>query len=216
MTDWPAPPFPGPPALGRGAVIAAGGQVPAELEGALYVCIDDEVLAEPRHAADVLHRAWARREPYVVELAVPNEALRAPESEHRPPYELPADFGFDRERLFFLVWANTYDCRTGTPAWHLASHYARAAGALPPTDRDVRLRDGTSVWVDGGPRGPIPGFDEPVVHRESVTLLGRLTPLRSQPPSADLAPDQLAAVSHPSGPARILAPAGSGKTRVLT
>ncbi|MBO0693027.1 MAG: ATP-dependent helicase, partial [Acidimicrobiaceae bacterium] len=31
-----------------------------------------------------------------------------------------------------------------------------------------------------------------------------------------LAPDQLAAVSHPSGPARIIAPAGSGKTRVLT
>jgi DNA helicase-2/ATP-dependent DNA helicase PcrA len=34
--------------------------------------------------------------------------------------------------------------------------------------------------------------------------------------SADLAPDQLAAVTHPGGAARIIAPAGSGKTRVLT
>ncbi len=33
---------------------------------------------------------------------------------------------------------------------------------------------------------------------------------------ADLAPDQLAAVGHPCGPARVIAPAGSGKTRVLT
>ena len=35
------------------------------------------------------------------------------------------------------------------------------------------------------------------------------------PPTADLAPDQLAAVAQ-AGPARIIAPAGSGKTRVLT
>jgi DNA helicase-2/ATP-dependent DNA helicase PcrA len=34
--------------------------------------------------------------------------------------------------------------------------------------------------------------------------------------TADLAPDQLAAVTHPGGSARVLAPAGSGKTRVLT
>ena len=33
---------------------------------------------------------------------------------------------------------------------------------------------------------------------------------------AELAPDQLAAVGHRTGPARVIAPAGSGKTRVLT
>ncbi|MBO0732335.1 MAG: UvrD-helicase domain-containing protein, partial [Acidimicrobiaceae bacterium] len=46
---------------------------------------------------------------------------------------------------------------------------------------------------------------------------GRLTvaapPVR---PTAELAPDQLAAVDHRQGPARVIAPAGSGKTRVLT
>ena len=40
--------------------------------------------------------------------------------------------------------------------------------------------------------------------------------LGSAEPKAELAPDQLAAVAHPGGPARIIAPAGSGKTRVLT
>ncbi len=38
----------------------------------------------------------------------------------------------------------------------------------------------------------------------------------SVPVTAALAPDQLAAVQHGAGPARIIAPAGSGKTRVLT
>ncbi len=36
------------------------------------------------------------------------------------------------------------------------------------------------------------------------------------PRLADLAPDQRAAVLHPGGPVRVIAPAGSGKTRVLT
>ena len=35
-------------------------------------------------------------------------------------------------------------------------------------------------------------------------------------PTAALAADQLAAVAHGAGPARVIAPAGSGKTRVLT
>ncbi|MCP4221821.1 MAG: UvrD-helicase domain-containing protein, partial [Actinomycetia bacterium] len=39
--------------------------------------------------------------------------------------------------------------------------------------------------------------------------------MRDQP-TAELAPDQLSAVGHRGGPARIIAPAGSGKTRVLT
>ena len=55
-----------------------------------------------------------------------------------------------------------------------------------------------------------------VVHRETVEL-GSLRPQPpAAPPEAALAPDQLASVGHGSGPARIVAPAGSGKTRVLT
>jgi DNA helicase-2/ATP-dependent DNA helicase PcrA len=55
-----------------------------------------------------------------------------------------------------------------------------------------------------------------VVHRDSVEL-GRLDLVPAGvAPTAELAPDQLASVGHGAGPARIVAPAGSGKTRVLT
>jgi DNA helicase-2/ATP-dependent DNA helicase PcrA len=55
-----------------------------------------------------------------------------------------------------------------------------------------------------------------VVHAESVEA-GHLSPVPpATAPRSELAPDQLAAVSHGSGPARVIAPAGSGKTRVLT
>ena len=72
------------------------------------------------------------------------------------------------------------------------------------------------MWVDGGPRSPL-ALDEPTMSYESV-LSGstRLqSPDRTVPPG-DLAEDQLEAITHGVGPARIIAPAGSGKTRVLT
>ena len=78
------------------------------------------------------------------------------------------------------------------------------------------LPDGSPAWVDGGPRAPL-DVDQAVVHGESVDA-GVLSVVRrprsARPPT--LAPDQLAAVAHRSGPARVIAPAGSGKTRVLT
>ncbi|MBX3287229.1 MAG: ATP-dependent DNA helicase UvrD2, partial [Actinobacteria bacterium] len=55
-----------------------------------------------------------------------------------------------------------------------------------------------------------------VVHAESVELGALVAAPPPVAPTADLAPDQLAAVGHLSGPARVIAPAGSGKTRVLT
>ena len=61
----------------------------------------------------------------------------------------------------------------------------------------------------------MPGVEGAVVHRVRVEH-GDLTPDVDAPIDADLAPDQLAAVAHSGGPARIIAPAGSGKTRVLT
>ncbi|MBW3620926.1 MAG: ATP-dependent DNA helicase UvrD2 [Actinobacteria bacterium] len=218
----PATAFPGPPVLGRGAVVRAGQPAPAGLGDAPRVVVDDDVLAQPDAAAAVLHDHWVHRRPVVIELAVDNDAMRAPETCDRPPYELTPDFAFARERLHHLVWANTYDCRSGEPMsgsaagepapiwWH--GVLAERRGAGPSTDADVRLPDGTDVWVDGGPRGPLPVA---TVHRESVAL-GRLTPYGDAPPRDDLAPDQLAAVMHASGPARVIAPAGSGKTRVLT
>ena len=134
----------------------------------------------------------------------------------------------------------------GPPIWWWARKAKRlgvGAVAIPDGPADIVLADGTPAWVDGGPRSPIYAADpagarpvagdpgsagataDPagarpvavVVHAESVEL-GRLTPVPAPAPpvAGALAPDQLAAVAHAGGPARVIAPAGSGKTRVLT
>ena len=194
--------------LGRGVVVNAGAEPPAGWEGVDRIRVDDA------SAADPLHEAWSQRRPVVVELGIDAGELKRPETDTRPPYELGPGFGFDRERLHFLVWANTYDARSGEPVWW---HGVRAGrlGAEIGGPADVLLPDGTPAWCDGGPRTALSGFAQAVVHRDSIDA-GRLTVARTAAPSAALAPDQLAAVAHAGGPARIIAPAGSGKTRVLT
>jgi DNA helicase-2/ATP-dependent DNA helicase PcrA len=211
--------FPGPDQLGRGLVVPPGAAVPPAFTGAPRLTIDDGVLASPQVTAAmaaVLHEAWDERRRIVIELGVPPEDLRAAETERRPPYELDPGFTFERERLQFLVWANTYDARKeGEPIWW---HGVRASrlGAVLGGPADVLIADGTPAWCDGGPRRPVDiGDGASLVHRDSIDA-GLLTRARRRAPEAELAPDQLAAVAHPGGPARIIAPAGSGKTRVLT
>ena len=221
MTAPTAASFPGPAALGRGVVVGPGAPTPRGFEQAPRLTIDDEALTTPDHAAAFLHHRWLRRERVVLELAADNDALRAPETSALAPYQLPADHVFARERLHTLMWANTYDLRGGAPRWWHGVLGQRRGGRPAADDvGDLVLPDGRSVWVDGGPRGPLAtpltGRDDlPLVHRESVAL-GRLTVQGDAPPREALAPDQLAAVTHRAGPARIIAPAGSGKTRVLT
>jgi DNA helicase-2/ATP-dependent DNA helicase PcrA len=198
-------PFPGPVELGRGAIVVPGRAVPAGCEG--WPVVEVEGL----DAVDVLHGHWLRREPVVVVLAVDPGWLREPEVDDREPWQLDPGFELRRERLQFLVWMNNWDCRGDEPVWWWARK-AERLGARPGGPADVVLPDGTAAWIDGGPRQPLP-LD--VVHRETVDL-GRLTLARWQASAAELAPDQQAAVAHGVGPARVVAPAGSGKTRVLT
>jgi DNA helicase II / ATP-dependent DNA helicase PcrA len=215
---------PGPAALGRGVVIARGQPVPAPWQGSPVVLVDDAAVAGPANVVRELHRAWASRVPVVVELAVDPAVFREPPSFTDAPWRLGPDHELWLDRLHFLVWANTYDARADavTPVWWWARKAARLHGVSPlePDEAgDVRLRDGSVAWVDGGPRAsfsPSELLGLGLVHRESVevgTVALVPTPVA---PTADLAPDQLVAVGHGSGPARIIAPAGSGKTRVLT
>jgi DNA helicase-2/ATP-dependent DNA helicase PcrA len=212
-------PVPGPAALGRGVVITAGGAIPAPWMAAPVVTVDDAALRSPAEVVARLHAAWSVREPVVVELAVDPARFRAPQSITLEPWRLAPDAEPWFDRLHFLVWANTYDARAGSPVWWWARKAIRAgATETPEGPADVTLADGTPAWVDGGPRRPwsVTELGDAVVHAESVEL-GRMQPAPVPvAPDADLAADQLAAVAHLSGPARVIAPAGSGKTRVLT
>jgi DNA helicase-2/ATP-dependent DNA helicase PcrA len=182
------------------------------------VVVDDAALADPPAVVPRLHQAWANRVPAVIELAVDPARFRAPEQLLDPPWELGPGAETWIDRLHFLVWANSYDARTaGEPIWWWTRKAARL-GATEGGPADVVLDDSRPAFIDGGPRAPlaVPIDGAEVVHRETVEL-GRLTPQPAlAPPSAVLAPDQLEAVAHGAGPARIIAPAGSGKTRVLT
>ncbi|MGH9190120.1 MAG: ATP-dependent DNA helicase UvrD2 [Acidimicrobiales bacterium] len=209
------PPLPGPAALGRGVVLLPGASVPAACADWARLEIDDQVLDSPGKVADELHHLWLRRQPVVIVLAADPGLLREPERCDLEPWQLEPDFELTRERLQYLVWSNNYDMRTGVPIWWHARR-AERLGATSDGPADVVLPDGTPAWCDGGPRQPlVVGDGATVVHREAIEA-GVLVADRISSPSADVAPDQLAAVAHGAGPARIIAPAGSGKTRVLT
>jgi DNA helicase II / ATP-dependent DNA helicase PcrA len=220
-----------PPGLGRGVVVNVGDPVPEPWAGAPVVTVDEAALVGPGRVVAALHDAWANRRPVVVALGVDPARFREPAGvEVDEPWRLGPDVEVWSDRLHFLVWANTYDARDGGPVWWWARKALRlGAAAAGESDSgahaaagDVVLPDGTRAWVDGGPRGDDlgPALGGAVVHAESVeqgllTVVPRTGPAPTAP-AIDLAPDQVRAVAHGSGPARVIAPAGSGKTRVLT
>jgi DNA helicase II / ATP-dependent DNA helicase PcrA len=222
-----------PGVLGRGVVVNAGDDVPAPWAEAPVVVVDEAALADPAAVVGQLHDAWAGRRPVVVALAVDPARFREPVSYDVPePWRLDPGFELWLDRLHFLVWANTYDARGGIePVWWWSRKAMRLGASAPEGGDDsgvavpdVVLPDGTPAWVDGGPRGDLTPDDvgAALVHAESIES-GTLTSIPPRhSPGADgglvvgLAADQLAAVAHGAGPARVIAPAGSGKTRVLT
>jgi DNA helicase II / ATP-dependent DNA helicase PcrA len=176
-----------------------------------------EDLAAPGSVVERLHDAWQARRPVVIELSCDQAVLRTPEEFNGPVHSLDPAFELSRERLQFLVWANAYDTRGGDAVWwHGRKAIRRIRGAHEGGPADLLGPDDRPYFVDGGPPDPpeLP-TGVAVVHRFSAEA-GVLTPSRHLGPKAELAPDQLAAVAHVAGGARVIAPAGSGKTRVLT
>jgi DNA helicase II / ATP-dependent DNA helicase PcrA len=212
-------PAPGPVELGRGVVVMGGTAPPSPWAGRPKVVIDQQVLREPSAALATLQESWLARESLVIELAVGSKSLQERETYSLPVHTLNPHFEFARERLHFLVWANNYDARSGQPIWWHGRKAARifaAQGVTESEHADIELADGTTLFVDGGPFAPTRDANGiPVVHRWN-TEAGSLSPVGYGPPAVDLAADQLAAVSHDAGGAGVIAPAGSGKTRVLT
>lgn len=210
--------LPGPPELGRSVVVSSDVEPPAPWAGADRYRIDAALLtnrAELEDVVDDVQERYVRRIPTVYELAVDATELNITEHTDAPPHELGGRFTFLRERLAKAVWHNSYDARHDPPVWWWARKAVTRLGITEGGDCDVILANGDSAWIDGGPRQPL-DLTTTVIHLESVEL-GRATAVPpSMSPSDDLAPDQLAAVGHLAGPARIIAPAGSGKTRVLT
>ena len=210
------------------------------------VTVDEACLLDPRSVVERLHTAWSTRTPVVVELAVDAGEFRAPQVIEAPVWQLKPATEPWFDRLHFLVWNNNYQSTGVELIWWWSRKAGRLGASQPgrPDGRvhpqadaagepgsdpssfgpdgasaDVVLPDGQPVWIDGGPRRPFEATElngHGLVHYESVEL-GRLSvapePVQS---SAHLAADQAAAVAHLSGPARVIAPAGSGKTRVLT
>ena len=210
---------PGPPGLGRHVVVGPGMPAPAGWDdaGIDRVVVDDAVLADPAATVDQLRTAAAGARACVIEVATSFDD-HPRQTDVRPPHEVGVGHVFRLDELHHLVWSNSIDARDPErPGWALVD-LAVAAGAEMATDGpgDVSVPDLGPVWLDGGPIRHVDPIDGvPVVHGVQLEH-GRWATPAPNATSADLAPDQLAAVTHPGGAARIIAPAGSGKPRVLT
>jgi DNA helicase II / ATP-dependent DNA helicase PcrA len=226
----------GPDALGRGLVISPGGDIPPPWSGAAVVHIDDAVWAQPAAVVAELrdNAAHRRRVVIVCDVTLPGSVgspgAQPPHAPHEiddtPAWQLGPRAELLRDHLTHLMWSNAIDARDGATRWWLWDRAIElgASPLLDPSQGDVSVPDGIPVWLDGGPIGLLGDDgrieDVAVVHRINLEH-GSLTPLGTNDLPAhgaamELAEDQRAAVTHNGGAARIIAPAGSGKTRVLT
>lgn len=210
---------PGPARLGRHAIVVPGAEAPPGWERAARVSVD----ADGAAALERLRAAWVSGRPHVIEWtgsADHDGPAPAPvgTTEHAP-FELGPRHEFAADHIRHLVLSNSVDLRSSDgPRWWLFERALRL-GAVPapdPSSADVVLPDGRRAWLDGGPPRRIEPIGDVVVVHAATVEHGSLEPPVEAVADADLAPDQAAAVGHSEGSARIIAPAGSGKTRVLT
>ena len=204
----------GPDALGRHLVLLDEVDVPLPWRACEVVVVDHEVLAAPASTVTRLRSAHHQRQRMVI---VMRAAFQRPpaQTDARPLHEVGARGELLLDELHHLVWSNSVVLGAEGARWAWAER-AMALGASPAATADVEVAGVGPCWVDGGPlrlSGPLDGA---VVVPAVAVEHGAVRPFGLAPCTAALAPDQLAAVTHPGGAARIIAPAGSGKTRVLT
>ncbi|MEX2586603.1 MAG: ATP-dependent DNA helicase UvrD2 [Actinomycetota bacterium] len=204
------------PWLGRGVIVSPGQEVPAPWIDCPRVPVASSESMGTQ--LDALLESHFKRQPVVVELEgewseTSQETLRS------PPWALTPGFTFPGEQLR-TVLGNCLDARNGDQLEWGPTNQAVRLGAQAGGPADVILPDGQPAFCDGGPLhflGPQSCAGSPVrvVHRVALEH-DSLIPFDTNLADAVLSDDQRAAVVHADGSARIIAPAGSGKTRVLT
>jgi len=212
--------------LGRGIVVNDDDDVPEQFRDyptlALTQTLVDDADALEQWITE-LHAAWAERRPVVVTWSLDHQKFfPAAQTNNAKVFSIEPDFLFPGERLNMLLFANNYDLRGcdlrgGEPKWWLTKRALDLPGCEAGGPADVILGDGTPAWIDGGPSGAIAPVDHAVISGEELEF-GRLTRI-DQPvlsPDDALADDQRAATLHMAGAARVIAPAGSGKTRTMS
>jgi DNA helicase-2/ATP-dependent DNA helicase PcrA len=209
--------FAGPPALGRSVLASPGDTVPIAWQQRERILVS-ETLCNTTEFLERVRGVYLSRTPMVFEIP---GGLNAPARQtlNDDVWSIDIRQEFVADAVWELMTRNAVDLRGGTPSWPLGER-ALELGAEPDETADIRLANGASAWCDGGPlrlwSGEETGsFGAVVVPREAIAAR-RLSPVSPQEPPAGLALDQLAAVTAREVRARIIAPAGSGKTRVLT
>ena len=208
----------GPTCLGRSVLVGLGQETPQEWGDCRRLTVQTGTF-NPEVGRE-LRRAWVERTPLVIEL---DGDLPASEPVmHAQWWDLKPGFTMPAEVLRHLLLSNTVDCRDPEHPRFEPGQRARELGArLSGTNEPGEVvTEAGPVWCDGGPFNVFEPVDlgagaVGVVPAANLAV-GSLAPLAPAPPQADLAEDQRSAVGHLGGAANIVAPAGSGKTRVLT
>ncbi len=208
----------GPTCLGRSVLVGLGQEAPEEWRDCRRLTVRTGEF-DPQVGRE-LRRAWVERDPLVFE--VDGELPPSEPVMHAQWWDLKPGLTMPAEVLRHLLLANTVDCRDleqprFEPSERALDVGARLAAAGEPGDVTT---DAGPIWCDGGPFNVFELADLGTGAVGAVPAanlaVGSLAPLTPTPPRADLAEDQRSAVSHLGGAANIVAPAGSGKTRVLT
>jgi DNA helicase II / ATP-dependent DNA helicase PcrA len=206
--------FAGPDALGRSLLVDDVGAVPAAWSDCARVLVTADALGSEELLGTVRGAFLERTR--VVYVLDPDVMPPPSEREDGDVWRVPVTHEFRRDATWSLLRANAVDARSASP-WPWATR-AVELGATPGGPADVTLSDGRRAWCDGGPLrlwDADLGAEGVVVPREAL-VGGRLQCVAAAVVGSDLAQDQLDAVGEPAMRARIIAPAGSGKTRVLT
>jgi DNA helicase-2/ATP-dependent DNA helicase PcrA len=206
----------GPHCLGRSVVVSPWQATPVDWSTARRIDVSKinsilNRIPDNDNVLKGLRRAWQEREAVIIEC---------------PDFRVPSNPGFDHfwdlepisspplEELDFYVFANAVDLRDVKKPRFRPWDLALQSGAKRSDEADIIAPSGEHCWIDGGPLQVLEHEDlmgHGVIPRIHLQQKSFQTLHRASVLSSSLAADQIAAVQHDSGPARIIAPAGSGR-----